>query len=71
MQNGDATFNQQAQAFVVRNKCGVQAPNYLMFKLSPGEWNDLKCPNGISIWGGELHFPAHCAIFFQSLTKRI
>jgi hypothetical protein len=32
-------------------------PEDFMFRLSAEEWNDLKCQNGISSWGGDRHVP--------------
>ena len=32
-------------------------PEDFMFRLSAGEWEDLKCQNGISSWGGDRQLP--------------
>lgn len=32
-------------------------PEDFMFRLSAEEWDNLKCQNGISSWGGDCQFP--------------
>ena len=36
---------------------GARFPQDFMFQLTAEEWNDLKCQNGISSWGGDRQLP--------------